>query len=504
MAKLCAKNHIRWGEAREVIGNNQDRSIVSELGGDPDDISNFDLPNLISLTQWTEDQVQSGFSDFYLPYWMKGASPVKPDMSRQVRVCKSCAELGIHLTIHQFLDWTHCPLHRQRLLPQCIKCDSELGTYSLTDDFPDRACCPECQWTLWSNAGSANATEPIGKSEFVESYTQWQTQIKEYFCRDDNLKKWYGEPSGYDHLAHANIVVPGPKWVARCIVRARKIAVRDRLENYVSYDEAGRAQRESERADYKPPMPDEVDKFHYVYSDAIRRKIIEKRDTLLRRHPPRGERSGVSEFSSDHCIIQHGPGITCWATAHWLWRRAFDAAWPDEEQWSRSRQPILFNEITMIREWSAAFHGKASLYDYDRDPVEHYIRILQMSEIWIDEWLESAYYGFLALSCHATELRALNTNDLTSELLELGFTPRFAVKMEEFTNLFFALSPMPRPEFFIELQESGFTGNDENLTKSFNKLLPLFEAVGLHPKLKRRWRAESKRIRAAQCRKSRR
>lgn len=500
LSKLCARNHMTWEEARSVLGASLSRSITTEAGSDPDECSNINIRHLRVLTGWSEAQIRSGFSDYYKPYWMRDDSAVRIPRSRGIRLCHSCANNGIHLTVHQFLDWKRCPIHETVLQNTCPKCKADLGYFLLSSDFPQRALCSSCQWALWDRHREKETLAGKPRLQFVSHYLDWQRQIESYFSNPGTGGKWLGNPTRYYQLAHVSALVEGPPFVPICFVNAERIKART-LHRVLKYTDDSEKQSlrvgEQGKLDFGGSAELQVAKnYETTHLDLMKLAITNKYDELRKRHLVDAEHPGIREISSTNLLVQNGRYTTCWVTALWLWRRCLDGAWQPKESWSRLREQTSLSQTVFGQSWRDAFIDYFGLDDiFDFDDKEQWTSRAYSRE-WTSEWLEHAYYGFAALSCHVTDLQAMNSDDLAVHLADIGALPLFALIQEDGMELMICLSPLEKSSYFERLQSKGFAGNDENLLNNFDVLQPLLDGVGLHPEIKRRWRVDSIRIRA--------
>ena len=500
LSKLCARNHMTWEEARSVFGERLDRSITTEGGSDPDDSSNINIRHLRELTGWSDAQIRSGFSDHYKPYWMKGDSAARIQRSRGIRLCHSCARAGIHLTVHQFLDWKRCPIHETVLQSTCPKCKADMGHLLLRSDFPQRALCSSCQWGLWDQHREQEPLAGVPRLQFVSHYLDWLQQIESYFSDTSGTGRWLGTPTRYDQLAHVSALVEGPAFIPICFINAQRIKAR-RVHSVFKHTTESEKQflyvGEQGKLDFGASAElQATTKYEMTHLDLMKFAIKSKYSELRKRHHVDAEHPGIREISSTNLIVQNGCYTTCWASALWLWRRCFDGAWKPEESWSRLREQTGLSQTVIGQLWRDAFTVFFRLEDtFDFDNKQQWAP-RSLSRMWITEWLEHAYYGFAALSCHATDLQALNSNDLAVHLADIGALPLFAMVQADEMEYMVCLSVMEEPSYFERLQSKGFAGNDENMLNNFDVLKPLLDGVGLHPETKRRWRVDSVRIRA--------
>ncbi len=500
LAKLCARNHMSWDEGRSVLGNRLDRSVVSEAGRNPDEITNVCIDRICELTGWSDQQVRSGFSEFYQPYWMRDRPRAVVPLCSSIRLCHECAAAGIHLTVHQFHDWTHCPVHKQRLRGTCPKCGEELGHFQLTGDFPQRSLCYHCHWALWTSNREIESDQGEARRQFVADYVQWQQDIETTFCGDTQKCEWLGQPSRYGQLAHVHALIPGPACVPRCLVNARRVVARHlwyfRIENLENEELFVSEVFEQSLLDFGDSSEfDRASEPEKTYLDRLRNTIHMEYLLIRDRHDSDAYHSGVRELSSKHLMVQQDLYTSYWTSAHWLWRRCFDDAWPRDQKWSRLRQPTSILSTELGRQWRRAFSQYFSAHDSAPGDTHGQFTKILLSKYWLKAWLESAFYGFAALSCHATDTQVLNSDDLAAHLQELGTLPLFVLKHVNANRFLTTLTTMKNEQYFVDLKVKKTEENTTNKLTEFSQLRPLLEGVGLHPDTVRQWKRDGDRVR---------
>lgn len=227
--------------------------------------------------------------------------------------------------------------------------------------------------------------------------------------------------------------------------------------------------------------------------DILRALITWEFSNIEKKYSVTGYRAGIYEYSNKHCVVQHGYGISCWSTALWMLRRCLDAAWPVDERWSRSTPVEQLSESTIIRDWNNSFGSIKNLNEPYHGSNKEDLDIFSLSYFWIEEWVRAVFYSFVAIACHANDREALKTEELAEHARELGLIPLFVFVRRPKGFRLNLLTTMANPSVFKELFDNGFKGNDEYFLSDAYNIYQIYNAAGLHPMRKHRWKTDYRR-----------
>lgn len=505
VSRLSLCNHLNWVEVRRLFGAKNLRSFSDPTARDPDIEQNFAIPALCVGTGWSTDVFQASFSNWYQPPWISDKERIPDRKSgKYLRVCPSCLAEGSHFLLHQLEDWVRCPIHDEPLTTRCPNCQNLLGQFAIAKPMEGAGCCPHCQERAL-NYKSKSIEHQQRRLQVIGGYKKWMRSLQAAFDSDNGQYRWMGGKATMQELVHLHELIPGPDWVNRCMADGNRVRRSTWSWSGDPVDEGSRMQSHRIPRDAVRLLYDDfrgrkkVPAVVVDFSSFLSRGVQSQHEQLVKRLGLSCKRSGIQEWNSTECTPLYGEHVDVWDTAYWMWRRNVDEAFPLRQRWSRSR---TLDPIQMSWIWESWRRSIGALIWSPlkslRQPCNGaFVRWL--TAIWLARVSEETFGLFAGVACRKIGCDWMNTNWLIDQVSEVG-NESFWVRAKDDANneMVHALSTVAPIQAFLDLKQAGFTGIDNNYCESFERLGPLIELLGTHPRNIYQWESHWRAVRKRQ------
>lgn len=490
LAKLQTLNLLDWVEFRNSFGPKTSRSFHSTKSQEPDDAANFPLSRFALLLGWMPDQLASSFSTFYKPSWMNDRDKIA--QHEKLRVCPICLASGVHLIMHQFLDFEKCPIHGSELTCRFPCCDAETPSFRIQIPFEEALQCSKCGGAKCSTSRRIRLQSE--RKHLVRSYQSWMLEIDSKFFEDPR-RLWLDGPHHFRDLLVVDQYMPGPDWVQHSFSEGKYLS-RNRFQWRGELVKLPPEDAKSTmELSYKGPAPHstayETPRFVSRYLDSLSEQVMEFGRKLRMEFVKSNIGHSIFEMDPNICVPQYGDACV-WHAAYWLWRRLFDDAFPIDARWQRSRGIDYFGEGILWHCWSA---GPGSLL-FSRQKgfwqMENVLFVKWLSEIWVKNFLETTFTLFVGAASREVHQGWLNTQYLAVQQHPVGRHANYVVVMDgeqTYVDQFSTISPFPQVK---SLHQTGVNFLDFDIFKSFGRLKSLQDILGMPIHDRKLWFADWK------------
>lgn len=212
ISKISVLNHFKWIELkRMILDDNLDWDSPSQINKVPKIKAEIILKIFDQLSS-----IKKSDPTYFNPCNVDNLYPYVSN----IRLCRKCANIGIHLSIHQSHIFDHCPIHNCLLTDKCEFCKEVFGKYHFeiknkrTDVFNLFKC---------KNCGHENINYKNNKSHnlkkrfrqkfniFLNEYENWLVEVNEMYQQRLWNHKIYG-PFSYSICMQ---ICEAPLWVRK-------------------------------------------------------------------------------------------------------------------------------------------------------------------------------------------------------------------------------------------------------------------------------------------------
>lgn len=488
-SKLQQFNHLSWIEMRRLLGAWELLSFNQEKNQYPDVLENFRIPGLAISCGWSPDVFRASFSDFYQPDWVEKSTVPCLGEHELLRACSMCLATGTHLAIHQFEDLVLCPIHREPLTSKCPNCGALMTPFLISNDNNSFDRCRACH-TQIVKAVRQTSGDSAAREQFVTKYEGWLESVSRMFSRTHSYQ-WIQGPTKFRHIAHINKLVKGPDWIESCVVNG-PVA---KSTTHVYYGERYETppanalrlpERELIREEYKQAKDAERQMVNQITGRL--RCEVRKSDRRLNKLFQFGALGhGISQYCSTNCTPLYGDMIDAFSNAYWFWRRFYDAAFPQRRRLEKRRDKKTLYESKLFAAWYSSIGQLVWFREQSLNNPANSEFIRWLSEVWIQQEMESRFSQFVGVSCRYVGDQYMNTDQLDTYARVVGDDPLWFVEKSGARAKVYCISTIAKLADFQKLQLDGFKGSGLEYCDSYDQFKPLIELLHTTPKNETIW-----------------
>ncbi len=228
--KLSVFNQCTHREALQLIGSKGLNTLDARARQEPDNKDSLNLAAILSLTGLTPHQIAPAFTEFYFPKNLATSAlpSIVVPLYERLRICKSCANDGVHLLLHQMQDCLCCPIHRTPLSCHCPECRTPTVRYWYQNFAKFPSFCDSCSFEYWKPYEFPLQTDIDARKSIIDGFKEWIKTIQNVLDGGNAKKLLLTGPARFRNLANVHALIPGPDWIEDCLFERDAIVVQTR------------------------------------------------------------------------------------------------------------------------------------------------------------------------------------------------------------------------------------------------------------------------------------